>query len=92
MVKFFKKEKKIVGADDIKEYSKKIKKFIKKNKKEYLEMQNLHSKLFNDIGAETKSEPAQLQFTGVVIYSFLYSIKCSKENKKKLLENVIEKL
>lgn len=92
MGKFFKKEKKVVGVDDIAEFSKQLKKFIKKHKKEYLEMQNAHSKLFNLVGEELKSEPAQLQFTGVVIYGFLHSIKCDKENKRKLVQNVLDKL
>jgi hypothetical protein len=92
MVKFFKKEKKVVGVEETKEFSKQLKKFIKKNKKDYLELQNLHSKMFNLVGQELNSEPAQLQFTGIVIFSFLYSIKCDKENKKQLLKNVLDKV
>lgn len=92
MVKFFQKQKAVVDVEQQKDISKNLKKFIKKHKNDYLDLQNAHSKLFNLVGEELKSEPAQLQFTGVLIYGFLYSIKCDKENKRKLVQNVLDKL
>ncbi len=69
-----------------------LKTFLQQNNAKVQEVFVIFTDLFNKIGKEFDDEPLQLALTGVFLHGFLKTINCDKEQKRKLLKNLEEKL
>jgi len=69
-----------------------LKTFLQQNNEKVQEIFVNYTELFNKIGKEFDDEPLQLALAGVFLHGFLKTINCDKEQKRKLLKNLEEKL
>lgn len=66
--------------------------FIKQNQDEFNQIQKQFVNLFNKCGRKFNNQAMQLGFTAAVIGVMLKTTNISKEEKKKMLENLSKKL
>lgn len=71
---------------------KRLKRFMQANEKEAQDIMTKHNALFNKLAKEGGSADLQLGLTGVLFYSILKSTNMPRNEKVKLLENLIRQI